>query len=327
MRIHHILASLAALLFPAALLVFPACNKGLSVSAVSFGVTTDSSTYQPGATVKFSFTGNPDNLVFYSGTWGNRYTYSNRLSDTSGNAYLTFSTATTAVTNGTLSLLVSSDFDGSLDSTDVRAATWTDITSRATLATGTTTVASDTISLNDFKAAGKPIYLAFRYSAAAGAAQNKWTVTNLALKHRPVNDTTYTLATLANTIPVYALATPPLAASPGWDTANVVKGGISWSPAIASTSTASLVITGNTNAATALATENWTIAGPIDLTRVLHDVPTAVIKNITVNLMQLSPPFTYVYPLPGTYDAVFVGINATSNALDSTIKTIAIPVQ
>ena len=309
------------------MLSLAACHKSLSVQSPSFGVSADSASYNPGSTVHFSFTGNPDNLVFYSGTWGNRYGYSARLSDTSGVDTLSFTSATTAVANGTLSLLVSSDWNGNKDSTDLRAATWTDISSRASWATGTAATYSGTINLSDFKTAGKPVYLAFRYTAAGGSAQSKWTISGLTLKHKPTGDTAYTIANLSNTIPVYTLATPPLVASPGWDTLNAVNGGFTWSPAIAATSTTSLVITGNTNAATAVPAESWTIAGPIDLTRVLHDVPTAVVKNVTTNLMQLSPPFTYVYTLPGTYNAVFVGINATSSALDSTIKTLTIPVQ
>lgn len=303
-----------------------ACSKQLSVKSPSFNVTTDSSAYQHGSPVKFLFAGNPDNVVFYSGTWGNRYAYSQRLSDSSGIDTLSFYTAVTAG-SGSLSLMVSSDWDGLQTPADLQSATWTDISSRAQWATGTIATYSGTIDLGDFKTAGKPIYLAFRYTAAAGAAQNKWSITKFALLHKPAGDTTYTLATLANVIPAYAVGAPSLVASPGWDTVNVSSGGFTWSPAVAAASTTTLSITGNTNAATATAVENWTIAGPVDLTRVLHDVPTAIVKNITTNLEELSPPLMYVYPLPGTYTATFVGVNATSNALDSAIRSVAVQVQ
>jgi hypothetical protein len=320
MRFRYILFALTAL-------ALTACNKRLAVQPVSFGVTTDSAAYEHGSTVHFAFTGNPDNVVFYSGAWGNRYGYAQRVSDTSGIDTLSFTTTNTATGNGVLSLLVSSDWDGKRTPADIQAATWTDISARAAWATSTTATYSGTIDLTDFKAAGKPIYLAFRYTAVAGAAQSKWTVSALSLVHKATGDSTYTIANLANVIPAYALATPPRTASPGWDTVNVAAGGFTWSPAVAASGTTSLSITGNANAVTAVAAESWTVAGPIDLTRVLHDVPTAIVKNITVNLTQLAPPLTYVYTLPGSYTATFVGINATSDNLDSAIRTLTIPVQ
>lgn len=325
MRNHHILSI-------AALLIFTACNKDIPLKSPSFGVTADSASYKTGSTATFKFTGNPDNITFYSGTWGNRYQYSKRYNDTSGTDILTFSTAiTTAGASGSLSLLVSTDFSN--DTSKVSSATWTDVStiSPITWATGTTTVASGSINLTSLKASGKPIYLAFKYSATAGTTQAKWTISNITLNHKPTGDTTYTILNAAAINPVYAPASPQLISSPGWAAVNISRNPTAaqlWTPTVGIASTAALVIAGNTTAASSIASEQWIIAGPIDLTQVLHDVPTAIVKNTaSLNASALAPPLTYKYTLSGNYAATFVGVNAAPSGMDSLVKTITVPVQ
>lgn len=143
----------------------------MDLKPLSFDATVNKAALKTTDTASFQFSGNPDLITFYSGETGGRYEFRNRTSDTSTNVQLKFSTATSTATNGTLSLLVSTNFTGSFDSTGIANAAWTDITNRAKLATGTATVASGTISLADFAAAKKPVYLAFKYVAAADAVQ------------------------------------------------------------------------------------------------------------------------------------------------------------
>lgn len=325
MRIHHILAA-------AALLVSAACNKNLPLQPASFGVTADSASFTRGSTAIFSFTGNPDNIVFYSGTWGNRYQYASRVTDTSGTDSLTFSTAiNTAGASGTLSLLISTDFSG--DTAQFAGATWTDVStfSPITWATGATATASGSIGLTSYKSAGKPVYLAFKYSAAAGVTQAKWTISAINLLHRPSGDTAYTILNGSTTNAAYIASAPPLSASPGWVAVNASGNSVAaqlWTPLASISSTTSLVIAGSTAAATATVSTQWMVAGPIDLTRVLHDVPTLVVKNIaSLSAQSLAPPCSFEYTLPGTYNAVFVGSSTTTNGSNSEVKTITIPVQ
>lgn len=285
-------------------IVLISCSKDLKLKPLSFDVSVNKATLATTDTAVFSFSGNPDYITFYSGEPGSRYEYRNRVSDTGTNLQLKFSTATTTHTSGNLSLLVSDNFNGIFDSVNVRSAAWTDITSRATLATGTTTVASGTISLADFAAAKKPVYIAFKYAAVAGATQKKWTITGLTLSH-VLADKSYTIGDMTATAP-----------SMGWKSADVSNTAINWSSA--------LVITGNTTAASAIATEDWMIMGPVDLSRVLPDVGTPI-KAVYEGMNKF--PYSYRYTTAGSYNAVFVVSNANRDAQETVTKTIGITVQ
>lgn len=276
----------------------------MELDQLSFDVTAAKTALVAGDTAKFNFSGNPYMITFYSGEVGSRYEMRNRTTDTSSDLRLKFSTATTTATNGTLSLLISNNFNGAVNAANIAAASWTDITSRAVLATGTTTVASGTISLADFARQGKPVYVAFRYTAAAGAIQRKWTITGLTLDH-VLPDKTYTIANMTATTP-----------SPGWLATDVKNAAVNW--------TAALVITGSTTAAAAVETEDWMIAGPIDLSRVLPDTGTPI-KTIIEGMNKF--PFNYRYTTAGSYNAVFVATNANKDASETIIKKIPVVVQ
>ncbi|MEJ7736880.1 MAG: DUF5017 domain-containing protein [Chitinophagaceae bacterium] len=283
---------------------FFSCNKKLDLKPLSFDATVNKAALKTTDTASFQFSGNPDLITFYSGETGGRYEFRNRTSDTSTNVQLKFSTATSTATNGTLSLLVSTNFTGSFDSTGIANAAWTDITNRAKLATGTATVASGTISLADFAAAKKPVYLAFKYVAAADAVQKKWTITGLTLDH-VLPDKTYTIGNMT-------AVTPSL----GWKSTDIKNPAVNW--------TSALVITGATSDTTAVATEDWVIMGPVDLSRVLPD-DGVVLKAITENMNKF--PFRYQYRRVGSYEATFVATNANRDASETIVKKVTIVVQ
>ncbi|MEO7527375.1 MAG: DUF5017 domain-containing protein [Chitinophagaceae bacterium] len=280
------------------------CSKNLDLKSLSFDASVNKTTLAVTDTAIFSFSGNPEYITFYSGEPGSKYEFKDRIRDESTNLELKFSTATTTATNGSLSLLVSDNFNGTFDATGIGAATWTDITSRATLATGTATVASGTISLSDFAAAKKPVYIAFKYAANAGAIQKKWTITALTLNH-VLPDKTYTIGNMTATSP-----------SLGWKSADILNPAVNW--------TSALVITGSTSAVTAVATEDWVIMGPVDLSRVLPDAGVAI-KTITEGMNKF--PFQYKYAAIGNYEAVFVASNANRDASETIIKKVSVVVQ
>ena len=287
-----------------AVLILSSCKKELKLDTVSFDVVAEKTSLGIADSAKFNFNGNPDLITFYSGEVGSRYNYRDRVSDTSTNLQLKFSTATTTATSGTLSLLVSNNFTGAINATSISSATWTDITNRAVLATGTTVVPSGTISLSDFARQNKPVYIAFKYSAAAGAVQRKWTITGLTLDH-VLSDKTYTIANMTATTP-----------SPGWVAVDVKNTAVNW--------TAALVITGATTVPTSVDTEDWIIAGPIDLSRVLPDAGMPI-KTIIEGMNKF--PFSYKYQSVGNFNAVFVAANANRDAQSSMIKSLDITVK
>ena len=54
------------------------CEKDLTPEPLSFNVTTASSTYHAGDTVRFIFSGNPDIITFYSGEPGTNYEFKDK---------------------------------------------------------------------------------------------------------------------------------------------------------------------------------------------------------------------------------------------------------
>ncbi len=107
------------------LLLF-SCQKDI-VQDTGFNVHTEKTTYKTGEEVLFTFTGNAENIVFWSGETGSQYVNRSRASE-KGSPYLRFtSAATTGAQADGLSVLVSKDFKGAVNPESVSAATWTDI--------------------------------------------------------------------------------------------------------------------------------------------------------------------------------------------------------
>ncbi|WP_066005826.1 DUF5017 domain-containing protein [Mucilaginibacter sp. PPCGB 2223] len=329
------------LVIAALLLACVACNKDIAVKPVTFDVTsaknngTASTTFSTKDTVQFNFTGNPDMITFFSGEPGKNYDYRNRVSAT-GTPQLQFSTILANGTqSGSLSLLVSSDFKGVATNTiygvltrdtattnaNIAAATWSDITSRATLSTGgTTAVASGIIDLSDFLKQGKPVYIAFKYTATAGTIQNKWTISALSVNNVLADGTSYTIANL-NAPTTSFTNYGNITYGPGW--------AVSYDPAKNAnkyawvyTDKTSLVITGATTAALATGpAEAWAIMGPIDLTKVTPDMGVAI-KAISATLSS----YPYNYTTAGTYNAVFSASNNTNSATSSVVKKVTLTI-
>src|SRR6478672_6615866 len=136
------------------------CNK-IETETPKFEASINKTTFSVGDTVKFKFSGTPANIVFYSGEPGNDYESRNTFKATGGIPQMTFTTAITAATSSTstatnCNVLVSNNFNGKYNQTDILAATWTPIPN--VLIPG----ASQTVILTPFVTEGKPLYIAFR---------------------------------------------------------------------------------------------------------------------------------------------------------------------
>lgn len=282
-----------------------ACTKRLSNGAPDFTVAAEHLSLTAGDTAWFHFTGNPDIITFYSGEAGKRYEYRNRV-EAEGMPIVNFSTVRANGTQqNTLRLMVSSNFAGVVrgdtptTKTNIAAAAWTDITSRASLAvSGSTPVASGNVDLSDLASAGAPIYFAFQYAAAAGSTQPKWTITNFTIKNVLPDGTSYVIGNLnTSTSPYtnYGVTTY----SPGF-AAYTLQNNFNWA-----VSTTNLVITGATSAGAAgAASEAWVFIGPVNLRKVTPDAG-QVIKSTSQNMGELN--FYYPYQVPGDYKATFLG--------------------
>ena len=125
------------------------CTKRDEVGVPDFNVTTSASAYKVGDTITFNFTGNPHNIVFWSGMPGHVYEYRDRVLTTGNKLLVKFNTYQQFGVRNNLTVLVSNNFNGTYDTTNVKKATWTDITGRVTLSAGADQVPSGTIDLSE----------------------------------------------------------------------------------------------------------------------------------------------------------------------------------
>lgn len=159
-----------------------ACSKLDDVDPPTFEVTVEKTTFKVDEPVVFSFSGEQDNISFYSGEVYNEYAFrEGREVDLSGKgATLDFFSqlAGTGTQTGQLSVWLSTNYNGNGDHASVKAATWTDITGDLTLASSTTNVASGKVDVSSWLSHGQPLYIGFKYitqpQAANGLARVWW---------------------------------------------------------------------------------------------------------------------------------------------------------
>lgn len=303
------------------------CEKEL-VAPSGFDVTSNDSTsivVKAGKPVGFKLEGNADLVYFYSGENGKRYEYTDRAS-ASGVSQLQFnSLRANGKQDGMLRVMVSQDFPGITVGTDsiskaatikkIADATWTDITARCVLSTGTT-IGSGAVDLSDFAKTGKPVFIAFKYLAQAGAIQNKWTISGLTVKNVLPDGTAYTVANTTNAVIAnYGVSN---IVSPGWVNYTVTN---TYFWALTSNN---LVITGATSVAAAKAdAEAWTLMGPVELNKVCPDIAIHLKGYSDANIRE----YSYTYAVAGTYQATFVAATNNIYGESKVVKQIQVTVK
>lgn len=287
-------------------LLLGACNK-VEVATPDFEVTTLSKTVKAGAELTFEFAGDPDQISFYSGEPLSDYAYkSGRVLNAEG---LDMSFTTTVQYGGQkdqLSILTSTNFNGNYVIEDIKKATWTDITAEYALATSTTQKTWGPKDLKSMMVAGKPVYIAFRYTTlpqAVNGAQRTWTI-----RAFEVNTNT-------------ALGVQALADHAGAGFKLVHDGPLE--PGRASVGSSSIALRGNT-ADTETPTEDWVISkgittGPIDMG---PDRPIPIKGFVDTK----TPDYKYIYANPGTYKATFVASNSNIYGAAEVVKQVEITV-
>jgi len=286
-------------------LIISSCKKQ-KIETPNFNVTLDKTTYAVHEPITFNFTGTADVVTFFSGDAGAEYQYKDRTT-ANGKPQLQFTSylqAGTSTQTNTLSLLISKDFTGSYDIDNLQKATWTDITSRATLSTGTDNTPSGVIDLTDQLSPNVPVYIAFRYTAKkdAAAAQPKWTIKNIAIDNKAADSTTVSIATQSKL---------------SWGSLSVLNSANLWSY-----NSTALTFTGG--AANADDNEDWVISQPIQLDRAPRDFGKSIKPSATTRLVT----YTFAgYSQPGTYTASFEAINANKWDEKTILKQFTITVQ
>jgi hypothetical protein len=286
------------------LFIISACTK-ISVNAPDFNVSTTKVTYKVGDSVVFKISGNVQNIVFYSGESNKNYEYRNRNLAT-GTPQLVFTSyLQTPGEPNTLQLLASTNFNGTYDATNIAAATWTDITSRASLSTGADNTTSGTVNLTDFLTDdNKPLYLAYRYQGLFNATlkQPTWTIRTFNVNN-VLPDGSYLISSIDNI---------------GWFAVDYKNPTIVWGIA----STGQISINGTTTGSTNDDNDDWIVSKPLNLKKTIPDagLPIQNLGSAVVN------SYSYIYTAPGTYKVYFRAFNSSIDDQDEIIREITLTV-
>jgi hypothetical protein len=285
-------------------IVFSSCTKRDEVAVPDgFQVTTDKQVYHAGDAVRFTFTGTPDNIVFWSGKPGSKYEFRNRTFAEGNSLQLNFKSYSQygVVDQNNIKLLVSTDFSGIYDSANIKAANWQDISNRATWSNGADNTPSGDVDLTDFGNANKDIAIALRYvtSVVADAStQNRWVFRSFDLKSVSTDGGITALATIANA---------------GWKSWSFLDATTNWT--ISSTALVA-------NRSITALNDDWVITKLFSPNRTSPDQGKPI-KNISSGLRDYSE----VYDTPGTYKVTFVATNASYKNQERVIRELELKVE
>lgn len=291
------------------------CEKD-RIARPEFDARTDSDTYGAGEEITFHFSGDAQNIAFWSGEQGHIYANKDRTAEQGVIQTVQFTSVAGAGTqNNNLSVLVSTDFNGTYDAANLAKATWTDITARVVLSSTATSGAgsstsSGAVDISDFGSAdNKPVYFAFRYVSVSDTRKpRQWTISAFNVINRLADGT-------ANNV-VASLS------SAGFRGINVQDESCQW--ALSPTALAPTSMTLVPGDAGAPANEDWVVSAPIKLNTVsLADYGVSV---ISISTLTTTNSFTYTYTAPGIYKVTFYAFNEDLHHLKSIIKELTVTV-
>jgi hypothetical protein len=284
-----------------------ACEKR-EVPEPDLGISVEKTTYAVGEPVVFKFDGTSDLLTFYSGEAGKEFKNRERVK-VDGNVRMNFTSFRQPAFSGpdtTLRIFASTNFKGIYNPDQINAAKWTEITSRATLSTGTDNTPSGFIDLSDLTPQDSALYLAFRYSAAMNttAAQPNWTIKSLNIENvisAGPPEQKITVRTIANL---------------SWASVSFMNLDNNWT----SSTTQLQFIGGAVNTERNL---DWIVSQPIDLKRVARDVGVSIKTDPKLKLNT----YSIAYTKAGTYTATFEVLNVNKYDSKAVLKEFVITVE
>lgn len=277
------------------------CTKRDEIKTPAFDVTTSSTTYKVGDTITFNFSGDPQNIVFWPGTQGRVYEYRDRLFTVGNKLLVKFNTYQQFGVRNNLTVLVSNNFNGTYDTTNVKAATWTDITSRVTLSQGADQVQSGTVDMSEFTDGNKSATIAFRYITTSIMTQNRWVIRTFNADKQAPDGTLTPMAVMSTA---------------NWKAVSFQNPAAVWS-----ITSAQLLLQGSANALD----DDWVLSMSFNPNTASPDkgIP---IKNITTNLSKYAA--VGIFTTPGTYKVVFEATNASyaNDKVESALKEITLTI-
>ncbi|HEY0769911.1 MAG TPA: DUF5017 domain-containing protein, partial [Sphingobacteriaceae bacterium] len=338
-----------------------ACDKDVQVDeAPDFDVTTESTTYKAGDQIKFQFKGGDANQIyFYSGETLKDYNSKDgRIIDVSGaGATMQFSSSVQVGSQANqLSLHYSTDFNGDYSSlAKVKAATWTDITSKFKLGTSTAFLATGAIDISDLIVPGKPIYFAFKYVTkpqATNGLARQWFIQSFAINSKALLDNSIALniadqASVGFRIIDENAVNAPARSSvsstrltmygneylhaglPQFDPNNPIFDKLNPiynpnDPAYTGAKYVPFVPFDPNSPYNDPLSEHWAVSKPITIDQVnLGPDRSTAIKGVTSSAAE---EFRYTYAKPGTYKAVFVAANSSIDDIKQVVKEITLTI-
>lgn len=283
-----------------------ACSKSINVPKNDFDVSVEKLTYKVGDSVKFSFTGTPANITFYSGEPGFRYENRNRTTADGGIPELNFTTVYGGggTQPGTLKLLVTSDIE-TVTADNMVDAKWTDVSGKVTFAPGTAYTPSGSLSLKEYIKPDRALYVAFKFVGynSPNRVPGNWVIGAFDVKNTLPDGTVLSLATMATT---------------GWTKFNLQNPTSDWVLPTASRNE-TYIIGGGINTPDS---EDWLVTKPLLLNNVKPDVG-VVLQNIGSNALER---YAYIFTKPGTYTVTFLTSNYSIDKNDEKNKQFTITV-
>lgn len=299
---------------------FQSCEDLNEVQTPSFNVSLENQTIKAGEPVEFTVENTPDFLNFYSGEFGKEYKNRERTS-AEGAVYMSFNNRQQwglgENAKGTLSVLASTDYDGTGTTEAIELATWTDISDRFNI--------SEDYDLNNWTYSGDAnvvdldtggiIYFAIRMYAeehsGTGHRQPEWHINNFSIR-KDLDDS-------GNFLNILTAGTVN---SSGFNRRSVDGETFDWN------GHQWYWDSGEDRKYWKFRSENprhrnddWLIADGVNLSAVLPDRGTPL-KTYSSKLES----FTHTYTEAGTYTITMVGNNTTSYGSEEKIQEFTITV-
>ena len=286
--------------------IISSCSKEIEVDAPEFNVEVEKLSYKVGDTVRFNFSGKPENITFYSGKPGADYNFRERTEIEGGIPQIDLITqyggGGTQVNS--LRLMVSTDLAAHTKDA-VLAADWKDITIRAAIAPNTTITPSGTIDLSDIVKPGKPLFVALKFVGATDPdkAAGTWIFRGFNATTKLASGTELPIANFLNA---------------GWQGFSIKNDANTWifRPQYPD----AVVLGGGKNAPES---EDWYVSKPLFFTKVAPDTGTPI-QYISGN--RLDHYDFFGYDQPGTYTVTFVASNASVDQQKSVVKQLQITI-
>ncbi|WP_028787734.1 DUF5017 domain-containing protein [Terrimonas ferruginea] len=290
------------------------CSKKIEVNGgePDLKVSLPAITFKAGEPVTFQFKGDAGLISFFSGEVFHDYNFREGRVLEQGALKLSFNTAVQYGTQANqFSVQASSDFNGNYTAfSNVQQASWTDITNRFTIGTGTTYTLSGVKDITDLVQEGKPLYIAFKYiyrPSATYGTRRTWRVQNFNLSSTTASLGTQVIGNMTTS---------------GFTT---VEQNPLTEPSATTISASTISLVGTAVTPSTLTNETWVITkgfstGKVDLG---PDRPVAIKGIADAKLTS----FSHIYEKPGTYKAYFIAANANIDDKKETVQSVDVIVE